>query len=94
MIPEALFSGLLINKFTVAPKTKPSLWETNFSKEKTKKQSASPLIHVVDSEESPGESGGFAEGNQERGVDFSLRVDEDTAEEKNQSTCRKDKGGY
>ena len=52
------------------------------------------LVDVIYPEESPGESSGFAEGNQERGVDFSLRVDEDTAEEKNQSTCRKDKGGY
>ena len=40
------------------------------------------FIDIVDSEESPGESCGFAEGYQERGVDFSLRVDEDTAEEK------------
>ena len=52
------------------------------------------FIHVIYSEESPGESGGFAEGYEERGVDLPLRVDEDTAEEKNQSTCRKDKGGY
>ena len=52
------------------------------------------FVHVIYSEESPGESCGFAEGYQERGVDFSLRVDEDTAEEKNQSTGRKDKGSY
>ena len=52
------------------------------------------LVDIVDAEEGTGESCGFAEGYQERGVDFSLRVDKDTAEEENQSTYWKDKSGY
>ena len=52
------------------------------------------FIDVVDTEEGTGEGGGFAEGYQERGVDFSLRVDEDAAEEEDEAAGRKDKGGY
>ena len=40
------------------------------------------FVDIIDAEEGTGESCGFAEGYQERGVDFSLRVNKDTAEEK------------
>ena len=58
MIPKALFSGLPINRFIVAPKAKPSFQEANFSKEKTYKNSflvsqKSPKI-VQKSEKGPG----------------------------------------
>lgn len=41
------------------------------------------FVDVIYSEQSPGESCGFAEGYEEGGVDLPLRVDEDTAEEEN-----------
>ena len=52
------------------------------------------LVDVIYPEECPGESGGFAEGNQEGGVDLALRVDEDSAEEEDEAAGRKDKRGY
>ena len=51
------------------------------------------FVHIIYPEQCPGESGGFAEGYQERGVDFSLRVDEYATEEKNKAAGRKDKRG-
>ena len=52
------------------------------------------FIHVVDTEEGTGESGGFAEGNEEWLVDLTLRVDEGSAKEQDQTSKREDKGGY
>ena len=50
---------------------------------KWKKLGLLVFVDVVDAEEGTGKSRGFSEGDKERGVDFSLRVNEDSAEEKN-----------
>ena len=52
------------------------------------------LVYVIYPEEGPGESGGFAEGDQKGAVDLALRVDEDATEEEDESAGRKDKRGY
>lgn len=51
-------------------------------------------VDVVDTEQSTGEGGGFAEGYKERFVDLSLRVNKDAAEEQNQSSDGEDKSCY
>ena len=52
------------------------------------------FVDVIDTEEGAGKGGGFAEGYKEGFVDLSLRVDEDAAEEQNQTSDGEDKGGY
>ena len=52
------------------------------------------LVDVVDTKEGAGEGGGFAEGYKEGLVDLSLRVDEGSAKEQDQTSKRENKGGY
>ena len=52
------------------------------------------FVHIINAEEGAGEGGGFAEGYKEGFVDLSLRVDEDAAEEQDQTSEGEDKGGY
>ena len=51
-------------------------------------------VIVIYSKQTAGESGGFAEGYKEGLVDLSLRVDERSAKEQNQTSEREDKSGY
>ena len=43
------------------------------------------FVDVIDTEEGTGKSRGFSEGYKEGGVDFSLRVNEDSAEEEDKA---------
>ena len=52
------------------------------------------LVDVVYSKQSSGEGGGFAKSNEEGLVDLSLRIDERSAKEQNQTSKREDKSGY
>ena len=52
------------------------------------------FIDVVDTEEGAGEGSGLSEGYKEGFVDLSLRVDEGSAKEQDQTSKREDKGGY
>ena len=51
-----------------------------------------PLIDIINSEQSAGEGGCFAEGYEEGFVDLSLRVDEDATKEENETSDGEDKG--
>lgn len=51
------------------------------------------LIDVIDAEERTGERGDLSKTDKERFVDLSLRVDEDSAKEHDQTTDREDGGG-
>ena len=52
------------------------------------------LVDIINSKQCAGEGGGFAEGYKEGFVDLSLRVDEGSAKEQDQTSKREDKGGY
>ena len=52
------------------------------------------LVDVVDAKQCAGEGSGLSEGYKEGFVDLSLRVDEGSAKEQNQTSKREDKGGY
>ena len=52
------------------------------------------LVDVVDTEEGAGEGSGLSEGNEQRLVDLTLRVDEGSAKEQDQTSKREYKGGY
>ena len=52
------------------------------------------LVDVVDTKEGAGEGSGLAEGYKEGFVDLSLRVDEGSAKEQDQTSKRENKGGY
>ena len=52
------------------------------------------LVDVVNTEEGAGEGGGLSEGYKEGFVDLSLRVDEGSAKEQDQTSKRENKGGY
>ena len=52
------------------------------------------LVDVVDTKESTGEGSGLSEGYEEGFVDLSLRVDEGSAKEQDQTSKRENKGGY
>ena len=52
------------------------------------------FVIVIYSKQTAGESGGFAEGYKEGFVDLTLRVDEGSAKEQDQTSKREDKGGY
>ena len=51
------------------------------------------LIDVIDAKERTGERGDLSKTDKERFVDLSLRVDEDSAKEHDQTTDREDGGG-
>ena len=52
------------------------------------------LVDIINSKQCAGEGSGLSEGNEQRLVDLSLRVDEGSAKEQNQTSKREDKGGY
>jgi hypothetical protein len=52
------------------------------------------FVIVIYSKQTAGKGGGFAKSNEEGLVDLSLRVDEDSAKEQDQTSKREDKGGY
>ena len=52
------------------------------------------FVIVIYSKQTAGEGGGFAKSNEEGLVDLSLRVDERSAKEQNQTSERENKGGY
>ena len=52
------------------------------------------FIDVVDTKQCTGEGSGLSEGNEQRLVDLTLRVDEGSAKEQDQTSKREDKGGY
>ena len=52
------------------------------------------FVNIVDSKQCAGEGSGFSEGNEQGFVDLSLRVDEGSAKEQDQTSKREDKGGY
>ena len=64
------------------------------SSQKLKFSGALLFVIVIYSKQTTSESGGFAEGNQEGAVDFSLRVDKDATEEEDESAGGEDEGGY
>ena len=52
------------------------------------------LVDIINSKQCAGEGSGLSEGNEQRLVDLSLRVDEGSAKEQDQTSKREDKGGY
>ena len=52
------------------------------------------FVNIVYSKQCAGEGSGLSEGNEQRLVDLSLRVDEDSAKEQDQTSKRENKGGY
>ena len=52
------------------------------------------FVNIVYPKESSGEGSGLSEGYKEGFVDLSLRVDESSAKEQNQTSKRENKGGY
>jgi len=51
------------------------------------------FINIVDAEQCSGEGAGLAKSDEQGGVDFSLRVDEDATEEKDEASEGKDGSG-
>ena len=51
-------------------------------------------VIVIYPKQTAGEGGGLSEGNEQRLVDLSLRVDEGSAKEQDQTSKRENKGGY
>ena len=52
------------------------------------------LVDIINSKQCAGEGSGLSKGNEQRLVDLSLRVDEGSAKEQDQTSKREDKGGY
>ena len=52
------------------------------------------FVIVIYSKQTAGEGSGLSEGNEQRLVDLTLRVDEGSAKEQDQTSKREDKGGY
>ena len=52
------------------------------------------FVNIVYPEEGAGEGSGLSEGYKEGFVDLTLRVDEGSAKEQDQTSKREDKGGY
>ena len=52
------------------------------------------FVIVIYSKQTAGEGSGLSKGNEQRLVDLSLRVDEGSAKEQDQTSKREDKGGY
>ena len=52
------------------------------------------FVNIVYSKQCAGEGGGLSEGNEQRLVDLTLRVDEGSAKEQDQTSKRENKGGY
>ena len=51
-------------------------------------------IYIIDTKQSPCEGGCLAESDEKGGVNLALRVDEDTTEEKNETSEGENKCGY
>jgi hypothetical protein len=52
------------------------------------------FVNIVYPEEGAGEGSGLSEGNEQRLVDLTLRGDEGSAKEQDQTSKRENKGGY